>query len=52
MLTVSQTAEFLQTVDHVLILTHVRPDGDTVGCRAVRGLRPWAKQLTSCPTRS
>ena len=34
MLTVSQTAEFLQTVDHVLILTHVRPDGDTVGCAA------------------
>ncbi len=42
MLTVSQTAELLRTVDHVLILTHVRPDGDTVGCAAAlcAGLRP------------
>ena len=34
MLTVQQTAALLQTFDKVLILTHVRPDGDTVGCAA------------------
>ena len=31
MLTVTQAAELLRTFDNVLILTHVRPDGDTVG---------------------
>ena len=30
MLTVSQTAALLRTFDNILILTHVRPDGDTV----------------------
>lgn len=34
MLTVSQTAALLRTFDRVLILTHIRPDGDTVGCAA------------------
>lgn len=34
MLTVSETAALLRTFDNVLILTHVRPDGDTVGCAA------------------
>ena len=33
-LTVQETADFLRTLDEVLILTHVRPDGDTVGCAA------------------
>lgn len=34
MLTVPQTAALLRTFDNILILTHVRPDGDTVGlCR-------------------
>ena len=42
-LTVQETADFLRTLDGVLILTHVRPDGDTVGCavalcRALRAL--------------
>ena len=42
-LTVQETADFLRTLDEVLILTHVRPDGDTVGCaaalcRALRGM--------------
>lgn len=42
-LTVRETADFLRTLDRVLILTHVRPDGDTVGCaaalcRALRGM--------------
>ena len=40
---ISETAEFLKTLDHVLILTHVRPDGDTIGsaaalCRALRDM--------------
>ena len=34
MLTVSQSAALLRSFEHVLILTHVRPDGDTVGCAA------------------
>lgn len=34
MLTVAQAAEYLEKHDHYLILTHVRPDGDTVGCAA------------------
>ncbi|MBE6990481.1 MAG: phosphoesterase RecJ domain-containing protein [Ruminococcaceae bacterium] len=29
-----QTAAFLKKLDNVLLLTHVRPDGDTVGCAA------------------
>ena len=41
MLSVQETAALLRTFDHVLILTHVRPDGDTVGCAAAlcAGLR-------------
>ena len=40
---ISDTAAFLKTLDRVLILTHVRPDGDTVGsaaalCQALRDL--------------
>ena len=34
MLTVSQTGSLLRTFDNVLILTHDRPDGDTVGWAA------------------
>lgn len=34
MLTVPETAALLQSFDNILILTHVRPDGDTVGCAA------------------
>ena len=33
-LTVPEAAALLRTLDRVLILTHVRPDGDTVGCAA------------------
>ena len=29
-----QTAEWLMERDDFLILTHVRPDGDTIGCAA------------------
>ena len=32
MLTVSEAAALLRSFDRVLILTHIRPDGDTVGC--------------------
>ncbi len=34
MLTIAETAAFLRKCDNVLILTHIRPDGDTVGCAA------------------
>ena len=42
-MTIQETAALLQTVDRVLLLTHVRPDGDTIGsaaalCRALRDL--------------
>ena len=33
-LTVKETAALLRQMDDVLILTHIRPDGDTVGCAA------------------
>ena len=41
--TLQEAAEFLKANDHYLILTHRRPDGDTVGscaalCRALRAL--------------
>lgn len=34
MLNVAQTAQKLRAMDRILLLTHVRPDGDTVGCAA------------------
>ena len=42
-LTVQETVSYLRTLDDVLLLTHVRPDGDTVGsaaalCRALRDM--------------
>ncbi|MBQ9521218.1 MAG: DHH family phosphoesterase [Oscillospiraceae bacterium] len=41
MLTVRKTAALLKSWNNVLILTHIRPDGDTVGCAAAlcAGLR-------------
>ena len=33
-MTITETAALLRTQDRFLILTHVRPDGDTVGCAA------------------
>lgn len=46
----TQAAEFLSAHDRYLILTHVRPDGDTVGraaalCRALRTLGKTAHVL-------
>ena len=42
-LTVQETASYLRTLDDVLLLTHVRPDGDTIGsaaalCQALRDM--------------
>ena len=41
MLTVRKTAALLKSWNNILILTHIRPDGDTVGCAAAlcAGLR-------------
>lgn len=43
--TVREAAALLRTFDNVLILTHLRPDGDTVGCAAglCAGLRALGK---------
>ena len=51
MLTVAETAALLRTFDNVLILTHVRPDGDTVGCAAglCRALREQGKTAHILP---
>ena len=51
MLTVSETAALLRTFDNVLILTHIRPDGDTVGCAAAlcAGLRALGKAAYLLP---
>ena len=45
MLTVHETAALLKGWDNILILTHIRPDGDTVGCAAAlcAGLRALGK---------
>ena len=45
-MTPKETAEFLTAHDRYLILTHVRPDGDTIGCAAglCRALRLAGKQ--------
>ena len=44
-MTARQAAEFLMAHDDILILTHLRPDGDTIGCAAglCRGLRQAGK---------
>ena len=50
-LTVPEAAALLRTLDRVLILTHVRPDGDTVGCAAAlcAGLRRLGKTAYLLP---
>ena len=37
-MTIKEVAEFLRTHDKFLILTHRRPDGDTIGCAAALGV--------------
>ena len=51
MLTIAETAAFLRRCDNVLILTHIRPDGDTVGCAAAlcAGLRALGKTAYLLP---
>lgn len=51
MLTVLEAAALLRTLDNVLILTHIRPDGDTVGCAAAlcTGLRALGKTAYLLP---
>jgi len=45
MMTIPQTAEWLRQRDNFLIITHRRPDGDTVGCAGAlaQGLRESGK---------
>ena len=51
MLTVRETAALLKSWDNMLVLTHIRPDGDTVGCGAAlcAGLRALGKAAYLCP---
>ena len=44
-LTVKETAALLRQMDDVLILTHIRPDGDTVGCASALCLALRVKTL-------
>lgn len=50
-MTPQQAADFLRSHDNYLILTHVRPDGDTVGCAAglCLSLRQAGKQAFVLP---
>lgn len=54
MMTIHETAQFLLANDRYVILTHRRPDGDTVGCAAAlcRALRALGKQADVLETRS
>ena len=51
MLTIQEAAGRLRSFDNVLILTHVRPDGDTVGSAAAlcAGLRALGKTAYLLP---
>lgn len=54
-MTIQETAAMLQTMDRVLLLTHVRPDGDTIGsaaalCQALRGMGKTAYLLPNAGT--
>ena len=49
-LTITETAAMLRQMDNILLLTHVRPDGDTIGsaaalCRALRDMGKTAHLL-------
>ena len=50
-MTIQETAAFLLSHDNYLILTHIRPDGDTVGCAAglCRALREKGKTAHILP---
>ena len=54
-MTSQETAAMLQTMDRVLLLTHVRPDGDTIGsaaalCQALRDMGKTAYLLPNAGT--
>ena len=51
LVTPEEAAERLLALDRVLVLTHRRPDGDTIGSAAalVRGLRSLGKTAYACP---
>lgn len=54
-MTIQETAAMLQTMDRVLLLTHVRPDGDTIGsaaalCQALRNMGKTAYLLPNAGT--
>lgn len=54
-MTIQETAAMLQTMDRVLLLTHVRPDGDTIGsaaalCQALRDMGKIAYLLPNAGT--
>ena len=42
-MTPQETAQRLLALDHILILTHRRPDGDTIGCASALCLAPAAE---------
>ena len=50
-MTYTEAAAWLSSHDRYLILTHKRPDGDTIGCAAAlcRGLRGLGKTAHICP---
>ena len=50
-MTYTEAAAWLRAHDRYLILTHKRPDGDTIGCAAAlcRGLRGLGKTAHICP---
>lgn len=50
-MTYTEAAAWLRARDRYLILTHKRPDGDTIGCAAAlcRGLRGLGKIANICP---
>ena len=50
-MTIKEAAAWLDSHDRYLILTHKRPDGDTIGCAAAlcRGLRGLGKIAHICP---
>ncbi len=54
-MTIQETAAMLQTMDRVLLLTHIRPDGDTIGsaaalCQALRDMGKTAYLLPNAGT--
>lgn len=51
MLTIQEAAALLRSFDNVLVITHIRPDGDTVGCAAAlcAGLRAMGKTAYALP---